>query len=294
MSLEKRNCQICQNDSFILVHTCKDYSVSHEYFNIVRCTNCNFLYTNPIPDESTIGNFYKTSNYISHSNTSNGLINKLYKIIRNYTLTKKFKLITLVSNKKVGRLLDVGCGTGHFLNICRKKGWGVDGVEPDINAKNLAEIATKKLILSSINEINNEQKYDVITLWHVLEHVHSLNDTIIKLGNVLAKSGVVIIAVPNHESLDALIYKQNWAAYDVPRHLYHFSKQTLEILMKKHGFSLSGIKPMFFDSFYVSMISENNLNKNKFLGLFNAFINGLLSNMSKKNNHSSLIYIFNK
>jgi SAM-dependent methyltransferase len=286
------NCPVCNATNFNKFITCKDFTVSQEVFTIVECKDCRYKFTNPRPEPKNIGNYYKSTDYISHSDTKKGIVSKLYHIVRNYTLKNKLKLI----NKHVSRgtILDYGCGTGSFLSVCKNNGWNAFGFEPDNDA---VKIANQKgvIVFNKLNELKNQNLttgYDVITLWHVLEHVTELNETVSFLKENLKKDGALIIALPNYKSYDAEIYKEFWAAYDVPRHLYHFDQLSINDLMSKRGFFLEEIKPMPFDSFYVSLLSEKyRNNKNNY---FRAFFNGFLSNIKAKktNNYSSLIYIF--
>ena len=287
MALENLiSCPICISDKSELYIKVKDYSVSQEEFNIVKCKNCDFLYTNPRPDNDSLSIYYKSDDYISHTNKSNNPINLIYKIARTQTLKWKFNL---VNKSKPTTLLDYGCGTGHFLNYCQKKGLDINGFEPDQHARNIAIQETGENIFSSTKEIN--RAFDVITLWHVLEHIPELNDVIIWLKNYLKPTGRLIIAVPNADSYDANYFHQHWAAYDVPRHLYHFTKNTLIQLVNKHRFCIESIHPMKLDSFYVSLLS--NQNKYKTLKPIKSFINGLKSNTygNISMNYSSLIYV---
>lgn len=283
------NCPVCSASSFTSKVTAIDYTVSRESFNIVACNACNFLFTNPRPDDSILSRYYKSDNYISHTDTSSGFVNKLYKQVRKFTLNSKLKLILRFNGKSV---LDIGSGTGAFVNHLNLNGVNVMGVEPDGDARNQA----KKLYNLDLKEEKdldgfNDKTFNVITMWHVLEHVSHLNHRIRELKRLVSDDGSVIIAVPNHESPDAKHYKEFWAAYDVPRHLYHFDKQSIKHLFANHGFELSAIIPMHFDSFYVSMLSEKY--KGSFLGLIRAFFIGLQTLLfAGSENSSSLIYIF--
>lgn len=287
MELENlTHCPICNSNKSELYKTVKDYTVSQEEFNIVKCDQCSFLYTNPRPTSNSIGDYYKSEDYISHTNKSNSPVNLAYKLARTQTLKWKFNL-TSKSNPKT--ILDYGCGTGHFLNYCKKKGLDVNGFEPDQNARIIAKEHLGKRIFTSPNEISNS--YDVITLWHVLEHIHELDAVISWLKNHLAENGRLVIAVPNPDSFDAQYFKEHWAAYDVPRHLYHFTKSSLTELATKHSFCVESIQPMKLDSFYVSLLS--NQYKHSGFKPFDSFIKGFKSNTYAKKdmNYSSLIYV---
>ncbi len=287
MALEKlTHCPICNSDKNKLHKTVKDYTVSQETFDIVACKECSFLYTNPRPNAESLGAYYKSDDYISHTNKSNNPINLIYKLARTQTLKWKYNL---VSKSKPKNILDYGCGTGHFLNYCKKKGLDVNGFEPDEDARALAITEVGSVVASNSADIT--KKFDVITLWHVLEHIPNLNEVVDWLKEHLAKNGRLIIAVPNPESYDAKLFKEHWAAYDVPRHLYHFTKTTLADLATRHHFSLESVQPMKLDSFYVSLLS--NQHKYSSTKPIKSFLNGLKSNSyaNKEMNHSSLIYV---
>lgn len=290
------HCPVCGSEQIHPVFEAKDFTVSGELFQIAACTSCTARFTQDAPNASSISPYYKSEDYISHTNTSQGFINRLYQRVRKKTLVSKRKLIENSTGKKNGNILDVGAGTGAFLHEMKKAGWQVTGLEPDAGAKGTA----KKLFdidLTGTEVFYNleQQTYDAITLWHVLEHVHDLQGYLEQLKLLLKEKGKLFIAVPNYTSKDAAIYKELWAAYDVPRHLYHFSPLSMKILMEKHGLSIQTYKPMWYDSFYVSMLSSKY--KNGKTNLFASFLNGLCSNLSALGNIkkcSSVIYIIEK
>lgn len=288
------NCPVCNATNFRISLTCKDYTVSKEDFKIVTCESCSFKFTNPRPENEILGNYYKSEEYISHSNTKKGIISRLYHAVRNYTLKKKIQLVSKHVSR--GTILDYGCGTGMFLKVCQDAGWKSFGMEPDEGARKIGSemgltVFSDKITL---NEYTNSQSFDAITLWHVLEHVTDLDDTLNFFKTRISDKGVLIIAVPNHTSFDAQYYKEFWAAYDVPRHLYHFHPQTIEKLLARFDFKLTEMLPMMFDSFYVSMLSEKY--KTGSIKYPSAFINGLRSNLKAKGpgEYSSVIYVFKK
>ena len=287
-----QKCPLCSAQEFSDKLSCKDNLVSKKAFNISSCNNCGFWFTNPIPEESTIGDYYKSEDYVSHSKTKKGVINTLYHWVKVFSIKQKFVLVSrYFSSSKT--LLDYGCGTGDFLVYAKKNGVDVKGYEPDEQARKLLS-DKHQVLVENTSKIHEENKgYDVITLWHVLEHIYDLNKDFSKLTSLLNNDGRVIVAVPNRNSFDAKYYEENWAAYDVPRHLYHFTKKDMQRLAKNHGLIIELKKPMLFDAFYVSMLSEKN--KGGFV-LWGVLI-GLLSNLSaflKYKNHSSLIYVLKK
>ena len=250
-------CPVCQSKSIQLVLSAKDYTVSGQSFDVWSCQNCEARFTQSVPDEAHIGSFYESEEYISHSNTSKGLVNNLYQRVRNYTLDQKQKLITSVSGKSKGSILDIGCGTGEFLGKMKSIGWEARGLEPSDTARKQAQENHGLHISEPIDLFQLEEKaYDVITMWHVLEHVHQLHAYMDQIQKILKPDGKLIIAVPNYQSLDAEYYGDKWAAYDVPRHLYHFSPKSMNELLVQHSFELIQEKPMPFDAFYVSLLSE--------------------------------------
>lgn len=289
------NCPICNSPDTKPFLTCTDYTVSKQIFSIVSCEICGFKFTNPRPTENKLGDYYKVENYISHTDTNKGLISKLYKFVRNYTLGKKVNLVNLYARK--GNLLDYGCGTGMFLVEAKRSSWNVFGIEPDAGARNLASRNSGAEVHESLfaaNKFLSDTRFRCITLWHVLEHVSSLNETMNWFHTFLEENGVLIIAVPNYKSFDAKLYGNFWAAYDVPRHLSHFDKESILRLATNNGFNHVKSLPMKFDSFYVSMLSERY--KSGRINYLKAFVTGLRSNMKARSatEYSSVIYVFRK
>jgi 2-polyprenyl-3-methyl-5-hydroxy-6-metoxy-1,4-benzoquinol methylase len=232
--------------------------------------------------------------YISHTNNSKGLFNWMYQNVRVYTIQNKVALLKSV--KKNGSHLDIGCGTGEFLNACKKSGFNTKGIEPSALARNQA-IENYALSISENTDLSQYPKseFDSISMWHVLEHTPNLNKTISHFQRILKPGGKLIIAVPNHKCWDANYYKQHWAAWDVPIHLWHFSKNTIERLFKNHRFRLIKTKPMLFDAYYVSLLSEEFVSGKKNFG--KGFISGFVSNLFgafTKRGYSSMTYVFER
>lgn len=286
-------CPVCHSENIANSLICKDYTVSQESFAISVCNTCSLKFTNPRPSPQNISKYYESDSYISHTNSSKYLIDYLYKIVRNYTLQSKYKLIIHHQTQK-GKIMDFGCGTGHFLNKMRKEHWEVMGIEPNEQARNYC-LMNGLPVNEGINSLALDSKYDTITLWHVLEHLHQPVEILQTLKNKLATNGMMYVAVPNEKSFDAEHYKECWAAYDVPRHLSHYNQQSFQKLIKTSKLKIHKVIPMKFDSFYVSMLSEKY--KNGTNNYINAIKVGYKSNIWAKqnnNNFSSLIYIIKK
>ena len=289
ISIEK--CPLCQGSNFQPYLTCKDHTTSGENFKLIKCTTCGFVLTSPRPDDNTIGHYYESANYISHTSQSSSLFGGLYLLARKFTLSWKIKTISKI--KVPDKILDYGCGTGDFLRQCISEGWSGYGVEPSEAAHTKARENTKLNIYKDLSQLSGT-KFEVITLWHVLEHVPDLEEKLIQFRSLMEKDGLLFIAVPNHSSYDAKIYQEQWAAYDVPRHLWHFTQESMQALAKKTGYTIREIKPMRLDAFYISLLSEKYLNKsNSLFGMMHAFVMGLKSNLyaRRNKNYSSLIYI---
>lgn len=269
----------------------KDFSVSGEVFDLVENKEFGFLQTTPQPASDKLSDYYKSDDYISHTNSKRNVFEKVYHIVRRISVNQKLKLInSFGSTEKT--LLDVGCGTGDFLQTAKNNGWEIFGIEPNQEARTIANIKVTNAVFNTekLSEFKNES-FDVITLWHVLEHLPNLEDQIAVFKKLLKPQGTLIIAVPNYKSYDATYYKAFWAAYDVPRHLWHFDKNAMSKLFSKISMQVTKIKPMYFDAFYVSMLSEKYKNCN--MNFIKGFWIGLLSNLKamQSKEASSLIYI---
>ena len=284
-------------NSFETYVSCTDHLVSGEKFDLLLDDSLDLLMTNPKPQEDQLGKYYESEEYISHTDGKKSMVDIIYQLVRNYTLKKKLKLIDSF-NTEGKSILDIGAGTGDFLKICADNNWKVSGIEPNKSAREIASKKSEKKegrFFETVDELKKEDNvflgFDVITMWHVLEHVPNLDETIFNLKKLLKPEGVLIVAVPNFKSYDADFYKEYWAAYDVPRHLWHFSQTAIRRLFFFQGMEVVKTLPMKFDSFYVSLLSEKN--KNQKMNFLKAFRVGLLSNLKAKrtNEYSSLIYV---
>jgi 2-polyprenyl-3-methyl-5-hydroxy-6-metoxy-1,4-benzoquinol methylase len=292
---ELKACPVCEKGNFNSFLTCTDYTVSKEEFNLVSCISCGFVFTNPRPTMETSGFYYKSEDYISHTNSNAGIMNKVYKAVRNKAIQGKLDLIDKYGPLPKS-LLDYGCGTGEFLAAAKHSGWVAAGLEIDQDARNLAK-ENHNLNVDSPDKLATlpNGQFGAITMWHVLEHVHNLKETIGHLRRILSSAGVLIIAVPNHQSNDARHYGRYWAAYDVPRHIYHFSKDSMTKLMTEAGFELKETRSLFFDPFYIALLSEKY--KNGWSNPISAALVGMNTTRkgkTKVEENSSLVYVFGK
>lgn len=269
----------------------KDYSVSGEVFELILNSEFGFFETSPPPASDKLSDYYKSEDYISHTNSQRNLFEKAYHLVRSISLKKKLKLINCFS-KETKNVLDVGCGTGDFLQTAQNNNWKIAGIEPNDKARAIANEKTNHSVFETDELLKFEaHRFDVITLWHVLEHLPNLENQITIFKKLLKPNGTLIIAVPNYKSFDAKHYAEFWAAFDVPRHLWHFNKASVSKLVSKFQMEVIKIKPMWFDAFYVSMLSEKY--KTGKMNAIKGFWIGLLSNIKAIGTReaSSLIYI---
>lgn len=269
----------------------KDHSVSGEKFQLKKNEKYGFLETFPQPKTNQLSEYYKTEDYISHTDAKRNWFEKAYHLVRRFSLKQKLKLINGFKTE-TKTLLDVGCGTGDFLKTAKENNWTVSGIEPNADARSIANQKTENAVFD-IEQLNNfeSNSFDVITLWHVLEHLPDLEHQISILKKLLKPKGRLVVAVPNYKSFDASYYNQFWAAYDVPRHLWHFDQNSISKLFASIDMEIEQLKPMLFDAFYVSLLSEQYKSGRK--NIFKGFYNGLRSNLnaSRTSEYSSLIYV---
>lgn len=268
--------------------TVKDHSVSKEVFDLYYDEALDMLITHPQPSLDVLGKYYESEDYISHTDNKRSLFEKAYHLVKGIALKNKLNLINDLQPNK-GKILDIGAGTGDFLYVTKENGWSTTGIEPSDKAKEIAKNKGVQFVETTSNL--ESHTFDVITMWHVLEHVPDLDFQIKELKRLLKPSGSLIIAVPNFKSFDAKHYGTFWAAYDVPIHFWHFSKKAIQSLFERENILLEKIVPMKFDSFYVSLLSEKY--KNGKMNFVSAFFTGLRSNIKAKRNfeYSSHIYV---
>ena len=296
MSERLLKCPLCKSGNILNHVVVTDHAVSKKEFTLCRCGDCELLFTNPRPTEEEIGPYYDFKEYYSHEDEVRSFTQWLYQKIRKSSIQRKVGLINgLVKN---GSLLDYGCGTGEFLQEAKRQQWTVRGIEPSEKARTQAIGKLPTEVLETLAEVPELEAYDVVTLFHVLEHIHSLRKTVKKIASHLKSDGYLVIAVPNPESPDAKHYGKDWAGYDVPRHLYHFSEKSMATFQSEFGMELVRIEPLVYDSYYVSLLSEGY--KNPKAGMLtrylNAFLEGYRSNQKagKPGKYSSNIFIFRK
>ncbi len=288
-----KKCPWCGSEKAQIYLWLKDEFLTKEDFQIYECLQCGLLYTEPRPDKEKIGQYYKSEEYYSHQENTKGFIPKIYETVKSINLKKKYKI---AANKhEAGKMLDIGCGVGDFIQMMEKKGWDCVGVEPSEQAKSIASkrIKAKMINPEQLAELKGEE-YDLITMWHVLEHVENLKEEIGQLERLLKKGGKLIVAVPNFKSYDAQYYNTHWAAYDVPRHLNHFCKESIVKIFKKTSLDLIGYDMLIWDAYYISYMSELYL-RHRFPMIKGAF-RGLVSNWKARNSGewSSKVYVFEK
>ena len=292
---EKMNnkCPWCGSEKAQINLWLRDEFLTKEDFHICECLNCGLLYTMPRPDKDKIGAYYKSEAYYSHQENKKGFIPKVYERVKSINLKHKYRLAT--NGLQPGKLLDIGCGVGDFLHTAEMHGWECIGVEPSDDAKSIAQKRIKGKIITSMElEGFPDGSFDVITMWHVLEHVDDIKWQVAQLQRLVNPSGRVIIALPNYKSYDGQYYKEQWAAYDVPRHLNHFNRNTLSKIFKTSGLELIKMDKLKWDAYYISYLSEQY--RHHSLPLVRGLYRGLISNCQAKRSGewSSLVYVFDR
>ncbi len=286
-------CPVCYSKESIKRKEIKDYFLTQEAFELWECQQCKTWFTHPIPPANELTKYYDSPEYFSHTTEKAGLTGKLYALLRSINIKYKYNIVT--ARRKTGTLLDIGCGTAELLNHFKQKGWECLGIEPNEKARLYAQ-THYHLPVKEEKELENipDGSFDVISMWHVLEHVPEIEKRIKQIKRILRRHGTIIIALPNPSSWDADYYNEYWAGYDVPRHLYHFSPEAFRNFCKINGLQLTDIKPLKLDAYYVSLLSEKY--KQKKIPYLSAITKGFLSNYhaKKTGNYSSLIYILKK
>ena len=289
-------CPLCKSNAIKKRFTCIDKFATGEEFDIYECDNCGLAFTQNIPDEKEIGRYYESPSYISHSNTNKGFVNTVYHLVRMIMLRNKARLVERLTILKNGNILDYGAGTGYFARTMANRGWNVIAIEKSEKARELAlkEFGFKMQNTDALADIKDKE-LDVVTMWHVMEHIQDPDKMWNELHRILDDTGIAIIAVPNSISYDAQRYKEHWAAYDVPRHLWHFTPSSIMRWGEKHGFLLEKQLTMPFDGFYISMLSEQNRGSrlHTIRGFWNGF-KGWIAQSKRRSASSSIIYVFRK
>ena len=289
-------CPLCLSEMIAVKFKCTDHFISKEAFAIAGCGNCGFLFTQDYPDENEISGYYESEDYISHSDTNEGLLNKLYHLIRQFMLIRKRSMIERTTELRTGSLLDIGSGTGHFAYLMKRAGWNVKAIEINEKAR-LSSSESFGLDVYAPAEISGFEKesMDCVTLWHVLEHLHYPEDYFSKIHTLLKPGGICLVALPNSSSFDAKYYRNCWAAFDVPRHLWHFDPSSFRLFSDKSAFKIERQSVLPFDVFYISLLSE------KYKGSKFAFMQGLirgawfaLLSLFSRSGGSSIVYILRK
>ena len=291
--LKRNQCPVCKTEDFQEYLHLNDFFLTNEAFTLLQCKQCELLVTDPYPNKASSAFYYESKAYLSHQVDKKSLFSVIYNLIKVVNIKSKFKFAT--KGLKTDRILDIGCGIGDFLSYCKENEWEVYGIEPNEKAREFAQNKIKKNIFETIGPNTCEkEKFRLITLWHVLEHIHELDQQLNEIRSNLKIDGKLVIAVPNFESYDAKYYNEFWAAYDVPRHLYHFNRKAVIKLMDNHGFKLVDEKAMFWDAYYVAILSEKYRKSSMLKGLLNAIVIASLSNIKALSTKmsSSVMYAF--
>lgn len=295
--INHKDCPICGHQQFKIKYNLQDYTVSKEFYDILECESCGFMFTQNVPDASEIGPYYKSEDYVSHSNTQKGLFFKIYHKVREFMLNRKERAISKnIKEKENQKILDIGTGRGYFLNHMQQSGYSCTGIEQDADVREMAKKSFSLNILPPEELFHlEENQFDIITLWHVLEHVHDLSAYLEKIKKLLTPDGLLVIALPNPSCADESIYKEHWAGWDVPIHLWHFSPKNIKDLLSQYQFKMVDKQRLPFDPFYVSILGSQQ--RGDAMPMVKGGLNGLrsyLSCLSDIDKTTSLIYFFKK
>ena len=288
-----KKCPWCDSDKTQIHLWVKDLFLTQETFEIHECMKCGLLFTEPRPRPEEIGKYYQSDEYYSHKENKRGFIPRIYESVKKVNLKHKVRMAT--KGLQTGKMLEIGCGVGDFIQEMEQQGWDCTGIEPSNDAKAIAQkkIKAKLYEPQDISTLSDES-FDLITMWHVLEHVDDIKDEIHHLQRLLKKGGRLVLALPNFKSHDAQYYKEFWAAYDVPRHLNHFCHESIINIFKTTQLKLKKTDKLIWDAYYISYMSEKY--KNRSLPLLNGVMRGLVSNCKARKNGewSSRIYIIER
>jgi SAM-dependent methyltransferase len=289
-------CQVCGGEEFKLLFDCTDHLVSRRQFPVEKCSRCGFTMTGNAPGPDVIGSYYESPDYISHTGGEKTIADILYGFARTIMLGTKARKVKRFTKLRTGSILDIGAGTGHFVKRLRSMGWQAVGVEVSDTARDYALDKNGIELLASLSAGDfRKGQFDAVTLWHVLEHIHDTEDLLRNISQLIKPGGTLLLALPNCMSADARFYREHWAAYDVPRHLWHFDSRSINILVSRHGFDFVASLRMPFDSFYISILSEKSRNcKYPFItGMLRGFLFWLWSLLIKERS-SSLLFVFRR
>ncbi|HVN56659.1 MAG TPA: class I SAM-dependent methyltransferase [Bacteroidales bacterium] len=291
--LHHNSCQVCGSKDIVLLHTCTDHLVTGADFDIFTCRTCGFRFTQDIPDEADSGKYYESPEYISHTDSKKTIFERIYQVVRGYMLGRKKKLTLVSTSMAKGNLLDIGSGTGHFLETMNRSGWDVTGIEVSTSARDYSA-GKFGLKVFGPGHIHNlpDGHFDCITMWHVAEHIYDIKGYFSEAARMLRPGGKMVIALPNCDSFDAVHYSKDWAAWDVPRHLWHFSPLVFRSFLNENGFRLIEERILPFDVFYISILSEKQRGSKP--GFVTGMIKGLyfsFLSFFNRGRASSLVYI---
>ena len=269
----------------------KDHAITGELFELCYCDIPELLVTSPQPTVESLLNYYKSDDYISHAKTKKTLFQTIYFSVRAITLRQKLKWVSI--NKSNGKkILDFCAGVGDIVRAAQNNGWDCIGIEPHIKARAIANKKKQNTVYPAEHlKTLPPKSQTVITLWHVLEHLPNLEQEIRIFKQLLMTSGRLVVAVPNFKSYDAQHFKSYWAAYDLPRHLWHFSRESISTLFEDFDMEIESIYPMIFDSFYVSLLSTKYQSGR--MKIIKGLAIGLLSNIKAyfSGEYSSLVFV---
>jgi 2-polyprenyl-3-methyl-5-hydroxy-6-metoxy-1,4-benzoquinol methylase len=284
-------CPLCGSPKTRFAFSCPDHLVTGEEFPLHQCNDCQFLYSGRLPSEADAQKYYDSPSYTPHATDRKNLMMRTIGFCRTFIRQPiKRTWVRKWSKKRMGTLIDIGSGTGEFAVFMQKSGWAVTCIEPNQDARNFC--ASQGLTVFDTDRVPTlpDHSFNVVTLWHVLEHVYDIHGTMQTIRRLLQPDGTAFIALPNYSSKEASWYGRMWTGYEMPRHPSHFSPATFAHLASMYDMEIVALRPFVLDAFYLSILSEQHRKGWFISALFHGLASAIVGLLQPKL-ASSVLYV---